>query len=165
VAGKTLIVLRHAKSSWKYDDADFARPLSERGKRDAVAVGAILAGYPIDLAWCSSAARARMTWAQAQLGGANAKDLVTSEALYHAWPDEILAELNTLPEDLSTVLVVGHQPTMSGLVTMLAKPSALVDKVQDHYPTAGLAVLTYRGGWKTLDAGKATLKRFEKPRG
>jgi len=37
--------------------------------------------------------------------------------------------------------------------------------VSAKFPTAGLAVLTYRGAWKTLGAGKASLKRFEIPRG
>ena len=156
--------MRHAKSSWKTPGADLTRPLSDRGKRDAIAAGEILAGYSIDRVWCSSALRAQQTWAQAQLGGATAADTVISEAVYQAWPDELLVGINALPVDLSTLLIVGHQPTMGDLVTMLAKPSPLVAQVAEHYPTAGLAVLTYRGGWKTLAAGKATLARFEKPR-
>ena len=55
MAGKTLIVLRHAKSSWQTAEADLRRPLSERGKRDAVTAGEILADYDLDVVLASSA--------------------------------------------------------------------------------------------------------------
>ncbi len=165
MSGKTLLVLRHAKASWKAGTTDLERPLSDRGLRDALAAGALLAAYPIDLVWCSSATRAQQTWEQAQLGGATATDVYVSEAVYHAWSDELIDQFAIVDESVSTLLIVGHQPTVSDLVTSLAKPSPLVDKVADHYPTAGLATLTYRGGWKTFRPGKATLKSFQKPRG
>ena len=74
-------------------------------------------------------------------------------------------QLTVVRGRLHTALLIGHQPTLGDLVTTLAKPSALADQVARKFPTSGLAVLTYRGAWKTLSAGKATLKRFEVPRG
>lgn len=165
MATKTLIVLRHAKSSWQTPAADIQRPLSERGERDAVAAGSILAGYDLDVVLASTATRVRQTWAGAVDGGASCKDVRVSELIYHAWPGELLAELHDLDEAVHTALLIGHQPTLGDLITTLAKPSALADAVAGKFPTAGLAVLTYRGAWKTLDAGKAVLKRFEIPRG
>ena len=165
MSGKTLIVLRHAKSSWKTGESDVRRPLAERGLRDAQAMGTLLAGYSVDLVWCSSATRAQQTWERAQAGGAKATTVEITEAVYHAWADELIAEINALDESVSTLLIVGHQPTVGDLVTTLAKPSALATQVAEHYPTAGLAVLTYGGGWKTLGPEKAVLKRFERPRG
>ncbi len=165
MATKTLIVLRHAKSSWQTVEPDLRRPLSERGERDAVAAGEILAGYDLDVVLASSATRVQQTWAGAVTGGASCADIRTSEAIYHAWASELLAELHDLDEARHTALLIGHQPTLSDLIVGLAKPSELVDRVAAKFPTAGLAVLTYRGAWKTLAEGKATLKRFEIPRG
>ncbi|MCA0294590.1 MAG: histidine phosphatase family protein [Actinobacteria bacterium] len=165
MASKTLIVLRHAKSSWHTEEADLRRPLSERGERDAVAAGKILAGYELDVVLASTATRVQQTWTGAVSGGASCNDVRDSELIYHAWPGELLSELHELDETVHTALLIGHQPTLGDLITTLAKPSALVDKVHAKYPTAGLAVLTYRGAWKTLVGGKAKLARFEIPRG
>jgi phosphohistidine phosphatase len=165
MATKTLIVLRHAKSSWQTTEADLRRPLSERGERDAVAAGEILAGYDLDVVLASTATRVQETWKGAVDGGASCRDVRVSELIYHAWPGELLSELHELDEGVHTALLIGHQPTLGDLITSLAKASPLTEKVQAKFPTAGLAVLTYRGAWKTLAAGKATLKRFEIPRG
>lgn len=165
MAGKTLIVLRHAKSSWQTQEADLRRPLSERGERDATAAGEVLAGYDIDVVLASTATRVQQTWAKAQEGGATSKDVRTSELIYHAWPGELITELHELDETIHTALLIGHQPTLGDLIVTLAKPSPLVERVESKFPTSGLAVLTYRGAWRTLGPGKATLKRFEIPRG
>lgn len=165
MAPKTLIVLRHAKSSWQTGEADLHRPLSDRGERDAVAAGAVLAEYTLDVVLASSAVRVQQTWSGAVDGGARCDDVRVSELIYHAWPAELVSELHELDENLHTAVLIGHQPTLGDLITGLAKPSPLADQVATKFPTCGLAVLTYRGAWKTLDVGKATLKRFEVPRG
>jgi phosphohistidine phosphatase len=162
---KTLIVLRHAKSSWDTDCADHERPLSARGSRDAVAAGKILADYHIDYLLSSTATRARQTWEGAKTAGASADLEILTDLIYHAWPTEIITELRGLNEDAQVVLLIGHQPTLADLITTLAKPSDLLDQLTGHFPTSGLAVLTHPGPWKTLAAGKATLTRFEIPRG
>ena len=165
MASKTLIVLRHAKSSWQTAEADLRRPLSDRGERDALAAGKVLAEYDLDVVLASTATRVQETWTRAVEGGARCADVRVSELIYHAWPGEVLSELHELDESVHTALLIGHQPTLGDLITSLAKPSPLVDKVATKFPTSGLAVLSYRGAWKTLEAGKATLKRFEIPRG
>jgi phosphohistidine phosphatase len=162
---KTLLVLRHAKSSWRTPDLDIRRPLAERGVSDARAAGGILAGYDVNVVLCSSATRARQTWENAVVGGASCEDVRYTEAIYHAWTDELLDEVREVAEDEPHVLLIGHQPTLSDLVLTLAKPSPLTDAVADRFPTSALAVLTYRGAWRTLGAGKAKLQRYEIPRG
>lgn len=164
MATKTLIVLRHAKSSWRTTQADIHRPLSERGEKDAVAAGRILSAYDLDVVLCSSATRAQQTWQQATTGGATCADVRVTEAIYHAWPGELLGEIQELSESQPSALLIGHQPTLSDLVLSLAKPSHLTRSVAEHFPTSALSVLTYRGAWRTLGHGKATLKRYEVPR-
>ena len=165
MATKTLIVLRHAKSSWQTTEPDLRRPLSDRGERDAVAAGKVLSGFEIDVVLASTATRVQQTWEAAQTGGAACADVRTSEMIYHAWANELLTELHDLDETKHTALLIGHQPTLSDLIVSLCKASPLTERVAAKVPTAGLAVLTYRGAWKTLAEGKASLKQFEIPRG
>jgi phosphohistidine phosphatase len=165
MATKTLIVLRHAKSSWQTTEADQRRPLSERGERDAVVAGEILADYDLDVVLASTATRVQLTWENAEAGGAECDDVRYFEGIYHAWPDELVAMVQGLPETDTTVLLIGHQPTLSELILSLAKPGELAEKVAKKFPTCGMAVLTFGGRWENLKAGKATLKRFEIPRG
>lgn len=165
MASKTLILMRHAKSSWQTTGPDFRRPLNERGQLDAAEAGRILAGYSLDVALISEAVRAERTWAAAEAAGASCPDVRYTEAIYHAWPNELLAMINDLPEDASTALMIGHQPTLSELIMSLAKPNELTVQVGEKLPTCAMAVLTYRGAWKTLDEGKAQLKSVRIPRG
>jgi phosphohistidine phosphatase len=165
MAKKTLIVLRHSKSSWQTTESDQRRPLSERGERDAVAAGAILAEYKLDVVLASTAARVQLTWEGAEEGGAECSDIRLSEAIYHAWPGELVAMIQALDESDTTAVLIGHQPTLSDLILNLAKPNELTELVAKKFPTSGLAVLTFGGQWKNLTEGKATLKRFEIPRG
>ena len=62
--GRTLVIVRHAKSSWDYDVDDHERPLSARGRRDAEALGRLLSQRSLrpDLVFCSTATRTRQTW-------------------------------------------------------------------------------------------------------
>ena len=165
MASKTLIVLRHAKSSWQTTETDQNRPLSDRGERDAVAAGKILSKYDLDVVLASTATRVQLTWEGAVEGGASCSDVRSSEAIYHAWPAELLSLVGELDESDTTVLLIGHQPTLGELIVSLAKPNDLTARVEKKFPTCGLAVLTYRGAWKTLGDRKATLKRLEIPRG
>ena len=61
---RTLVPVRHAKSSWDYDVDDHERPLSGRGRRDAEALGQLLSQRSLrpDLVFCSTATRTRQTW-------------------------------------------------------------------------------------------------------
>lgn len=165
MSAKTLIILRHAKSSWNTPAADLERPLAERGIADATAAGAILAEYELDAVLCSTAMRARQTWEHATAGGASCDLVEYSEAIYHAWPDELLGELRELDEQVETALLIGHQPTLSDLIVELARPSKKVEAVQQRFPTCALAVLTHKGTWSSLARGNAALKRYEIPRG
>lgn len=165
MANKTLIVLRHAKSSWQTTESDQLRPLSERGERDAVAAGEILADYDLDVVLASNAARVQLTWEGAEDGGAECEDVQFLPALYQAWPDDLAALLRGLSEDDETVLLIGHQPSLAELILHLCPANELTTQVAKKYPTCGLAVLDVAGPWSDLGQGSATLTRFEIPRG
>ena len=119
---KTLLILRHAKSSWK--DAslvDHDRPLNKRGKRDALRMGKFLQaqGLVPDRIISSTAKRARKT-AKAVAKACHCRNEVelTSE-FYHAGPGSYLAVLQNALDDDQRVMVIGHNPGMEALVSHL----------------------------------------------
>lgn len=163
---RTLLLLRHAKSDYPAGVADHDRPLAPRGVREAALAGDWLrANAPaIDAVLCSTATRARQTLA---LSGIDAPVRYV-ERLYGATPGTVIEEINRMSDDVATLLVVGHEPTMSELALILAgtvesAPDA-VERISAKYPTSGIAVLTIPGGWTGLEPGRAALTAFHVPR-
>jgi phosphohistidine phosphatase len=119
---KTLILMRHAKSSWKFPEiADRDRPLTKRGEHDAPRMGKLLKKEEIfpDKILTSTAVRAAAT-AEAVAKKLDYKDeIIYLDSLYMAEPVNIIEALQTLPAEVKKVLVVGHNPGMEGLVQIL----------------------------------------------
>jgi phosphohistidine phosphatase len=109
---RRLIVLRHAKSSWETHDGDHARPLNERGRRDAPRVAARLRaiGWTPERVLSSDATRTRETWQrmQPELGGGIA--IAFHRELYLAGVDRARVALETLPDDIHCAMLLGHNP-------------------------------------------------------
>ena len=132
---KTLLVLRHAKSSWN-DPArdDHERPLNKRGRRDGPRMGELVRQYGLvpDLVISSDAVRARLT-AEAMAEAAHyAGEVVLDQQLYLASPADILSLLRTVRERADTVMIVGHNPGLEELVEQLTGEGT-------DLPTAALA--------------------------
>lgn len=161
---RRLYLLRHAKSSW--DDlslADHDRPLAGRGRRAASAMADHLA-VP-DLVLCSTSVRTRQTYARLQPVLADAPVRYERD-VYAASADTLLALLRGVTDELGSVLVIGHNPGMEELALLLARPSAERDDVAVKFPTAALASLELDADvrWSGLEAGRATLTGFVRPR-
>ena len=167
--GRTLILLRHAKSSWDFDVDDHERPLSGRGRRDAEAVGRLLTGQGLrpDLVVCSTAARTRETWSRAMAAGADAGEVVFERAVYHAWVPELVSLVRQTPDQVRTLMMIGHAPGIPDLVEHLCVRTASSAWVQlDHkFPTSGLVVIKVPGRWPGVGKGRAQLIDFAVPRG
>ena len=130
---KTLHLLRHTKSDWS--DAsidDFARPLSRRGKRARKAIARHVAGWQIDLMVCSPAARAKAT-AKPLIDGLGCP-VRYDEAMYAADADDLLGITRRLPDNTSSVMFVGHNPSLEEFTGMLCGSSP-------RYPTGALGTL------------------------
>jgi phosphohistidine phosphatase len=119
---KTLLLLRHAKSSWKDPDlSDHDRPLNKRGQSDAPRMGKLLKDEELipDLIMSSTAARANKT---AELVAKECKykgEIVLNHSLYGAEPADYLKILEGLSDTYKAVLVVGHSPSLGETVEVL----------------------------------------------
>lgn len=134
---KTLFLVRHAKASRDDPDlADEARPLNKRGKRDAAAMAQRLAHRPErpDLIVTSPAIRARRTAeAMAAALGLELESLVVDARIYDAPATELLAVIRALDDRHARVMIVGHDPGMTGIV------NALTDDAIEKMPTCAVA--------------------------
>lgn len=162
---KTLVLVRHAKSSWDLDVDDQHRPLSGRGRRDAKAIGELLVAWSLrsDLVLCSTAARTRQTWQGAIDGGAEAVELRYEPKIYHAWVPELTALVRAVPDEVETLLMLGHAPGIPDLVEHLAireHDSDLWARLDTKFPTAAVAVLTVPGSWAGVGKGRARLAAY-----
>lgn len=135
---KTLLLMRHAKSSWSEPALDdHERPLNRRGERDAPAMARVIAdgGWVPDLVVSSSARRARQTALVIAESSGWSADVWLTRRLYLAEPREYLAVLGQLPDAASRVLVVGHNPGLEQLASGLSG-------VEWVLPTAALVVFS-----------------------
>ncbi|MER5295820.1 histidine phosphatase family protein [Streptomyces pharetrae] len=170
---RRLVLLRHAKSAWPPDGPDVPdhdRPLAPRGRRDAPAAGRALAAADClpDLALCSTALRARQTWELAAAQWGTPPPARHDPRLYAAGVPGLLAVVREVPPEVSTLLLVGHNPGLEDLVLDLAGDGLddTLDRVRTKFPTSAIAVLAWRGAdWGALAPGAALLAWVTVPRG
>ncbi len=155
-----LLIMRHAKSDWSTKTTDHQRPLNQRGLEAAARMGALLTEMDLtpDLVITSTALRANTTAKLAADAGGWDCEIRATDAFYEAGVDGVIAELRTLESGTARCLIVGHNPTLTGLVHQLtggfvAMKTATVAAVQtpsqwslladDHYgrPTCELFAL------------------------
>lgn len=135
---KTLLLLRHAKSSWKEPGLrDFERPLNGRGREAAPLMGRFMAGKKLrpDLIVCSPAERARQTASLLTQAAGLDSPLRYDERIYEATADQLLEVVSQVDESCELAMLVGHNPGMEELIHALTGESA-------GMPTAALAHLT-----------------------
>jgi phosphohistidine phosphatase len=121
---KRLLVMRHAKSSWKSGaETDHQRPLNKRGRRDAPRMAARLAalGWIPERVISSDSQRTRETWGLLEEVFEAALEVTFTRELYLAGPAEVEAELRALPDEVSTALVLGHNPGWEEVVSWLTR--------------------------------------------
>lgn len=164
-----MLLLRHAKSGYPNGVADHARPLAPRGVREAGLAGDWLrANQPrIDQVLCSTATRARQTLATTGIADIGVP-VHYADRLYGATPGTVLDELNAVGEDIATLLLVGHEPTLSqvalGLAGIRGTDPRTEARIATKFPTSGIAVLEVPGRWDQLELGGAALVGFHVPR-
>ena len=167
---KRLILVRHGKAEQNVALIDHDRQLTERGRRDAQAVGAWLKTESIvcDLVICSTSVRTRQTWDEAVRGGAHTEFVEYRRGVYLGGAAGVLDSIRDDAGDLETVLVVGHAPAMPAIASMLCDGEGSAEAhraMAEGFPTSGIALLRYAGEWDSLGLGTAQLERFHVARG
>lgn len=166
---RTLVLVRHAKSSWELDVDDHERPLSSRGRRDGVALGTLLqsVGVKPDLVLCSPAVRTRETWDRAVQGGARASEVRYKKQIYHAGVSELVALVREVSDAVLTLLILGHAPGIADLVEHVARHPAELDawaQAAGKFPTSACATVTLSVPWRGLTPEVGKLTSFQVPR-
>ena len=120
---KTLLLMRHAKSSWKEADlTDHDRPLNKRGKKDVPMMGSLIKEKELvpQKIMFSSALRATETAKMLQDTSGFTGELDCLDSFYLAEPNVYLEPLQSLPDEIERVMVIGHNPGLEGLLQILS---------------------------------------------
>jgi phosphohistidine phosphatase len=167
---RSVVLLRHAKAERPARIVDFDRPLTARGYADAGAAGAWLArGHLPSVVICSPARRTRQTWHGVALGmaetpaaragvevQAGAGPVVSYESdLYDGDANDLLELIRTVDPAAAVVLLIGHNPSISGLSRLLDPERADPDGLR----TSGIAAHGLEvPDWAEISAGGAPLE-------
>lgn len=165
---KRLCLLRHAKAK-RGITPDLERPLSKRGRKAMPLVARWMAKRALrpDLVLCSPARRTVETCELLcrDLGVSSEPRLLHS--LYGAPPSRLLARVRAAPDEVVTLLVIGHNPGLENLARALVAAGSdeqALDAMKTKFPTAALAIfeLDIRS-WRDLREAGATLRHFVRP--
>jgi phosphohistidine phosphatase len=161
---KTLLLMRHAKSSWKDASlSDFQRPLKKRGEKDMLRIAQVLKEEDLipEFVLSSPAVRARETIEIL------AKELGIEEELvefvddfYGAEIEDFFDVLADLPDSYKKVMVVGHNPSLEAFLQTLTGEI-------DSLPTASVALIKLGiQSWEDIDEDEqiGQLREIWRPR-
>ncbi len=160
---KTLYLVRHAKSSWKYPGLDdFERPLNKRGRKSAPLMGKILKKLKVtpDLVISSPANRAATT---ARIIAAKIKypleKIRYSEAIYEFSANAVIHFIEQIDNAADKVMVVGHNPALTDLANYFG------DEPISNVPTCGVFCVDLDiSSWTKIFEHRGKLKFFEFPK-
>jgi phosphohistidine phosphatase len=151
---KTLIVLRHAKSSWENTEiSDFDRPLNLRGITDAPIVGQNIKNrkIKIDLTLCSPAKRTKATAILVRASAEIESAIEFDEKIYEASSLHLLQIVCKIDDSIDTALIVGHNPGSEDLVRLLTNEI-------HRLPTASFAKISLNiEKWSDISNGSGSM--------
>ena len=172
---KTLLLLRHAKSSWAKSSwpdpgaTDFDRSLNDRGRRAAPLIAGHLleSGLLPDLVLCSAARRTRETLALMLPNLPGDAVLRIENGLYKASSADLLKRLRRVEPTVGTVLVIAHNPGLEDLAATVCGggDENLRRRMAEKFPTTALAVFALDAArWTGLRKEAAILTDFVLPK-
>ncbi len=160
---KTLLIVRHAKSSWSHSElSDFDRPLNSRGNHDAPLMGKAIRQHGIepDLIVSSPAKRAITTakFIARELNYEEAK-IFEDRDIYGSGPKYILKLLSKTDDSHDTVMLVGHNPDLTYISAILSGKQFM------NVPTCGVVCIDFDfDKWELIDGRKGNLRFFDYPK-
>jgi phosphohistidine phosphatase len=167
---RTLMLMRHAKSSWdrpELDDLD--RPLAPRGRDAAPLIARYIkkSKRQPDLVLCSPAARVRETWQLMTPVLGRAVDCKTLRTIYLGAPSRLLETLRRASDAVETLMLIGHNPGLGRLAAGLCGtgPKKPLERMRGKFPTAALAVIDFDvDRWDQVGPGAGRLRAFVRPK-
>lgn len=160
---KTIYIVRHAKSSWdNFGLSDHNRPLLPVGIKKTKRISEYLKKNKVlpDLLISSSAVRAYETATLiAKDIGYELDAIVKEKNLYHAGVNEIYNELSSIDDSVNSVMIFGHNPTLTYFVNNFVVPEI------DNLPTSGVCCIEFKTGrWELISNAKFKVKFLTFPR-
>lgn len=160
---KTLILIRHAKSSWGHPELrDFERPLNNRGLREAPEMGRRLRARDMkpDLILSSPAQRAVHT---AELIAESldypAQKIHLEQKIYEASTGELVNIIRTVENQHNSLFLIGHNPA----ITYLSEH--ITGRLIENMPTCGISCIAFsKQSWNEVDRGAGNLVFFDYPK-
>ena len=155
---RRIAVMRHGTAE-PAGRTDSERELADRGHDDSQEAGGWLAGHGF---------RPVGTWQSVAAGGGFDLEPSLSEALYGAGPETALDLLREAPDDVTAVIVIGHNPTMASLASLIDDGDgdpAVTSEMLAGYPTSAVALFEYDGPWSDLTEAGARLVAYHVGRG
>ena len=157
---KKLILVRHAKSSWKHDVIDFERPLNTRGIKDAEIVSNYLKNniLNIDLVISSDAVRTKIT-ASTFISNLNIDEKLVNfnHNLYDFSGHNLVKTIKEVDSSINNLMVFGHNHAITDFVNTYG------DKYIENVPTCGITIINFDiDNWKDLNNGKTVFTLFPK---
>jgi phosphohistidine phosphatase len=166
VPSRRLLLIRHAKAAQGPVDVD--RPLTDRGSAQAAALGIWLeqGGLVPDLGLVSPARRAVQTWERTAETLGAAPESIVDPRIYDNTVEQLLAAVRETPDDVQTVALVGHNPSVGELARALddgeGTPAAR-DYVASGFQTGAVAVFLLAMPFAEVAPGSATLSDYARP--
>lgn len=166
----SLILWRHAKSSWSKDGlADHDRPLNSRGRTAAQMMARHLAGLgrlPGQVL-CSTAQRTRETLEPLLSLIQSDATITLTRDIYQADAQSLLDLIRKQPMTDEPLMVIGHNPTFEDLTSALVAPETILAHPNGGslFPAGALAMLSCPlAAWADLSHSDAGLEMFIRPR-
>lgn len=164
----TLYLLRHCNAAGGGPGGDHTRPLNAKGRAAAAALGEYLAANAKTpgAVLCSSAERARETWALVAAQLQDPPDAVMQREIYDADGNDIVLALRETGADIASLMVLGHNPTLHQLAFALSRQDEgeALDRLARDFPPGALAEIEFGdGGWAEIAPGSGRLVSLVTP--
>ena len=113
---------------------------------------------------CSPSRRTRQTLKRLAPGLGKNADVRIEPELYAASAADLLEVLHEVPEEVESVMLIGHNPGIQDLALSLAGAGSEIPRLRSKFPTAGLATLELNGTWRELAPESAELVSLVTPK-
>lgn len=164
---RTLLLIRHAEAvNPTIGGVDYERVLTAYGLEQAFTLGQLLVKHDLkpEYVLCSGATRTRQTLDRICEGGDfTSLDVTYKEQIYKNGPDWLLEMISMTDDNVQTLMVIGHNPTVHTLAVTLAGGSPAARMISDSYPPATVSVITFEGDWLDFRRTARQLERVISP--